>query len=85
MLPIGAYEPRWFMAFSHMDPSEAYRAFIDLRARFLLPMHWGTFDLTDEPVDLPPRELARLVEERGGDERVRTLAIGERWKLPERE
>jgi N-acyl-phosphatidylethanolamine-hydrolysing phospholipase D len=85
MLPIGAYEPRWFMQYQHMDPAEAYQAFLDLGARFMLPMHWGTFDLTDEPVDLPPRVLAEVVAERGGDpERVRTLAVGERWKLPER-
>ncbi len=85
MLPIGAYEPRWFMKYQHMNPAEAYQAFVDLGARFLLPMHWGTFDLTDEPVDLPPRELARVLQERGGDaERVRTLAIGERWRVPER-
>jgi N-acyl-phosphatidylethanolamine-hydrolysing phospholipase D len=85
MLPIGAYEPRWFMRFQHMDPAEAYRAFLDLGARFMLPMHWGTFDLTDEPVDLPPAELARAVEAAGGDARVATLAIGERWKVPERD
>ena len=85
MLPIGAYEPRWFMKYAHMNPAEAYQAFVDLGARFLLPMHWGTFDLTDEPIDLPPRELARVLEERGGDaERVHTLAIGERWKIPAR-
>lgn len=85
MLPIGAYAPRWFMAYQHMDPAEAYQAFLDLRAGTMLPMHWGTFDLTDEPLDLPPRELARVVAERsGGDDRVRILAIGERWKVPER-
>ncbi len=85
MLPIGAYEPRWFMGYQHMDPAGAYRAFQDLGARFMLPMHWGTFDLTDEPVDLAPHELAQVVEAQQGDpERIRTLAIGERWKLPER-
>jgi N-acyl-phosphatidylethanolamine-hydrolysing phospholipase D len=48
-------------------------------------MHWGTFDLTDEPLDLPPRELERVVAERsGGDERIRVLAVGQRWKVPER-
>ncbi len=85
MLPIGAYAPRWFMAYQHMDPAEAYQAFLDLRAGTMLPMHWGTFDLTDEPLDLPPRELARIVAERsGGDDRIRVLAVGERWKVPER-
>ena len=83
MLPIGAYEPRWFMRYQHMNPAEAYQAFLDLRARFMLPMHWGTFDLTDEPLDRPPRELARALEARGGDARVRTLAVGERWRVPE--
>jgi N-acyl-phosphatidylethanolamine-hydrolysing phospholipase D len=85
MLPIGAYEPRWFMRYHHLDPAEAYQAFLDLGARAMLPMHWGTFDLTDEPIDLPPKELARVLAERGGDPRVRTLAIGERWEVPERE
>ncbi|MEE2679854.1 MAG: MBL fold metallo-hydrolase [Myxococcota bacterium] len=84
LLPIGAYEPRWFMRWQHMDPAEAYQAFLDLNARFMLSMHWGTFDLTDEPVDLPPTELDRVVSARGGDERVRSLAVGETWKLPER-
>jgi N-acyl-phosphatidylethanolamine-hydrolysing phospholipase D len=84
MLPIGAYEPRWFMGWQHLDPAQSYQAFLDLKARFMLPMHWGTFDLTDEPLDLAPRELAAGLAERGGDPRVRTLAIGERWKVPAR-
>lgn len=85
MLPIGAYEPRWFMTYQHMDPEEAYRAFLDLRARIMLPMHWGTFDLTDEPLDLPPKVLAEVVARRAGsDDRVRVLRVGERWKVPAR-
>ncbi len=88
MLPIGAYEPRWFMRSQHMDPAEAYQAFLDLRGRFMLPMHWGTFDLTDEPVGLPPFELRRVLEERGlgreAREAVRVMAIGERWKVVDR-
>lgn len=86
MLPIGAFAPRWFMAYQHLDPEEAYQAFLDLRARAMLPMHWGTFDLTDEPLDLPPRLLAEAVARRAGaDGRVRVLAIGERWRVPPRE
>ena len=86
LLPIGAYEPRWFMQYQHMSPGEAYQTFLDLRARYLLPMHWGTFDLTDEPLDLPPRALRAELARRGGDPaRAPILAIGERWRLPERE
>ena len=86
MLPIGAYQPRWFMRYQHMDPAEAYRAFMDLGARFMLPMHWGTFDLTHEPVDQPAKELARVVAAEGGDpERSPILAIGEAWHVPPRE
>jgi len=83
LLPIGAYEPRWFMKYSHMDPAEAYQAYLDLGASHMAAMHWGTFDLTDEPADLPPRVLQQVVRRRGGDpERVRVFAIGERWHLP---
>jgi N-acyl-phosphatidylethanolamine-hydrolysing phospholipase D len=86
MLPIGAYEPRWFMAHQHMNPEEACRAFEDLGARYLLPMHWGTFDLTDEPMDLPPRVLSEVVYRRGlAMDRVPILAVGERFRIPDQE
>jgi N-acyl-phosphatidylethanolamine-hydrolysing phospholipase D len=82
-LPIGAYEPRWFMRIQHMDPAEAWQAFLDLGAHFMLPMHWGTFDLTDEPVDLAPRVLEDAVAARHGErERLHILAVGERWHIP---
>ncbi len=79
-LPIGAYEPRWFMRYQHVNPEEAWQAFHDLGARTMVPMHWGCFDLTDEPVDLPPRVLAELLKREAADpSRVRTMAVGERW------
>jgi N-acyl-phosphatidylethanolamine-hydrolysing phospholipase D len=85
LLPIGGYEPRWFMRYQHLNPEEAFRAFEELRARYMIGMHWGTFDLTDEPLDLPPRVLAEIVARAGADpERVRTSAIGQRWRLPPR-
>jgi N-acyl-phosphatidylethanolamine-hydrolysing phospholipase D len=84
MLPIGAYEPRWFMRYQHLDPAGALQAFRDLDARFMVGMHWGTFDLTDEPLDEAPRELARILPESGVEpERVRVLAVGERWRVPD--
>ncbi|MEE8278716.1 MAG: MBL fold metallo-hydrolase [Thermoanaerobaculia bacterium] len=83
LLPIGSYEPRWFMRYQHMDPAEAYRAFQDLGARYMLPMHWGAFDLTHEPVDLAPAVFQRAVAAAGGDpERSPLLAVGEGWHLP---
>ena len=64
---------------------EGDQAFIDLDARFMAAMHWGTFDLTDEPLDLPPSVLREVVADRGGEaEQVRIFAIGERWAVPER-
>ena len=73
------------MRYQHLNPEEAYRAFTELRARYMIGMHWGTFDLTDEPLDLPPKVLAQIVaQERADPERVRTHAIGERWHLPPR-
>lgn len=58
LLPIGAYDPVWFMQPQHMGPEEAVQAFLDLDARTMVTMHWGTFRLTDEPIGEPP-ERAR--------------------------
>ncbi|WP_420125560.1 MBL fold metallo-hydrolase [Longimicrobium sp.] len=57
LMPIGAYEPRWFMAPAHMNPEEAVRAYRELGGRgAFVPMHWGTFRLTDEdPLEPPVR------------------------------
>lgn len=57
LLPIGAYDPEWFMRSQHMTPGDAVQAFLDLGARRLVAMHWGTFKLTDEPLDEPPSLL----------------------------
>eukprot|EP01099_Mayorella_cantabrigiensis_P003698 TRINITY_DN2795_c0_g1_i1.p1 TRINITY_DN2795_c0_g1~~TRINITY_DN2795_c0_g1_i1.p1 ORF type:complete len:362 (-),score=59.83 TRINITY_DN2795_c0_g1_i1:19-1104(-) len=58
LIPIGAYSPRWFMKFSHINPEEAVQIAIDIQAKQSIGMHWGTFMLTTEPV-LEPRELLR--------------------------
>ncbi|MCB9744184.1 MAG: MBL fold metallo-hydrolase [Alphaproteobacteria bacterium] len=65
VLPLGAYEPRWFMKEQHMSPESSVQAFVDLGARRFLGMHWGTFNLTDEPADHGAYTLLpRILEER---------------------
>ncbi len=65
LLPIGAYEPRWFMRQQHMNPEEAVRAHCDLRPGRSLGMHFGTFQLTDEGIDAPVRALRAAQAEAG--------------------
>jgi L-ascorbate metabolism protein UlaG (beta-lactamase superfamily) len=78
LLPIGAYEPRWFMKNHHINPEEAVKAHKDLRARKSVAMHWGTFPLTDEPLDEPPRRLkAALTNQDLSDEDFLVLMHGE--------
>ena len=64
LLPIGAYEPRWFMRSQHMNPDDAVKAHLDLGVGLSLAIHWGTFQLTDEALEAPLRELvaARLAQ-----------------------
>lgn len=57
MIGIGAYEPQWFMQSAHTGPTDAYRAFTDLKAKYWIPMHYGTFDLSDEPIFYPEQIL----------------------------
>ena len=78
LLPIGAYDPEWFMGRQHMNPEQALAALQALGAGEMLAMHWGTFKLTDEPLDEPPRRLeAERVRLGLPAERVRVLALGE--------
>jgi N-acyl-phosphatidylethanolamine-hydrolysing phospholipase D len=83
LLPVGAYEPRWFMADSHVNPDEAVRIHTDLKAKRSLGIHWGTFQLTDESLDEPPRALAQARQAHGvADDVFFLLAVGETRRLP---
>ncbi len=63
LLPIGAYEPRWFMAPMHTSPEDAVSIHRDLECSLSIAMHWGTFAQTDEPFDEPPRLLAQAMRD----------------------
>ncbi len=65
LLPIGAYEPRWFMRQHHVNPEEAVQAHLDLQPRRSIGMHFGTFQLTDEAIDAPISAL-RQAQARAG-------------------
>ena len=81
-IPIGAYEPRWFMQIMHVNPEEAVKIHQDLNARFSVAMHWGTFLLTDEPLDEPPHRLASARRAAGvSEEEFFLMKHGETRKL----
>ncbi|WP_240644496.1 MBL fold metallo-hydrolase [Paenibacillus paeoniae] len=82
LMPIGAYEPEWFMGPQHVSPEEALQAFEDTGAKWFVPMHYGAFKLAD---DTPREALDRLEAERCRrcleEDRVIVLPLGETWKL----
>jgi L-ascorbate metabolism protein UlaG (beta-lactamase superfamily) len=79
LLPIGAYEPRWFMAAQHLKPEEAVRAHLDLGARLSIGMHFATFhQLSDEAIDAPVQALVIARREQSvPDDAFRVLGFGE--------
>ena len=78
LIPVGAYEPRWFMREQHVDPTEAVRIHKDIGARRSVGIHWGTFNLTDESLDQPPIDLALARKAAGvADADFSVMAIGE--------
>jgi L-ascorbate metabolism protein UlaG (beta-lactamase superfamily) len=77
LIGIGAYEPRWFMHPNHNTPEEAVQAFIDCRAKTLVPMHYGRFNMSDEPPSQPLRHFQQEVERRDLTNRTKILAIND--------
>jgi len=85
LIAVGAYEPRWFMQNQHINPAEAVQIHRDLHAKRSVGVHWGTFNLTDEPLDQPPKDLAAARQAQGvADDDFFLLKIGETRKLPAR-
>lgn len=83
MLPIGAYDPAWFMEWHHLNPEQAGRAYLETGARVFLPMHWGAFQLTDEPLAEPSARIRAWWEAEGPRDgrEMRVLAVGETVSL----
>lgn len=65
IINLGAYEPRWFMKSSHMNPADTAKAFKELKAKHLMVVHWGTFRLGDEPVHFPPMQMREEMKRQG--------------------
>ena len=83
ILPIGAYEPRWFMKGQHQNPGEAVRGMLEAGATYAVGHHWATFQLTNEAIDEPGRHLTEALERLGvASERFRPLLAGEAWDIP---
>ena len=76
---LGAYEPRWFMAQSHINPKETVKAFKELKAKKLMVIHWGTFQLGDEPVHFPPIHIRQELEKEGLSDKFVDLSHGETY------
>ena len=82
LLPIGAYSPRDFMKYAHMNPEEAVKAHLDLDSRLSIGMHYGTFQLTAEPIGEPIEKLEEeLISKNLSSKRFRVLKFGKVLKL----
>ncbi|NEX47887.1 MBL fold metallo-hydrolase [Pseudotabrizicola algicola] len=83
ILPIGAYEPRWFMRAQHQNPAEAVEGFVLSGARHAIGHHWGTFQLTDEAREAPLAALDAALKGKGiAADSFRALAPGRVWEIP---
>jgi len=83
ILPIGDYDPRWFMAYGHMNPEESLLAFEDLGRPMVLPIHYKTFPLADTGYDQPLAALRQaMVNYRDAAGRIVPLSAGESWDVP---
>ena len=80
LLPIGAYRPAWMMKASHMNPAQTVRSFFDLKADAMIPIHWGTFKLSLEPLDEPLKLLNQLSLQNGLEKRIKVLQPGQSYQ-----
>ena len=81
MFPIGAYAPQFLMAEEHMTPEEAGEAYEEVKGKQFIPMHYGTYDLSDEPLGEPIRRLRKYFTENNNSENLVELAVGEEYAI----
>ncbi len=79
MLPIGAYSPKFVMKTSHTTPEEAIKIFNDLGGKLFIPMHYGTYDLSDEPLGEPIKRLEKCFDTEEHRKKLKKLIVGEEF------
>jgi len=77
LMPIGAYKPKFIMDWAHISPEEAVQASNDMNVKHFIPMHYGTFDLSDEPASEPIQEIMKLKEKDNLKAILHSLNVGE--------
>ena len=80
--PITAYKPAWFQR-NHATPEDALKMFLESGAKFMVPIHWGTFILSHEPLEEPLERLRAEAKRLGIEDRVVVLKHGESFTIPE--
>ena len=80
IIGIGAYKPEWFMHPNHVSPQDAVKGFHEVGAKIFIPMHYGTFDISDEPVGEPLRIVEALERENKIQGKVKALSLGESFE-----
>ena len=77
ILPIGAYKPKWLHEIFHMNPAQAVQAFLDLGAKVLVPMHWGTFDISEETLQEPMALFLEEAKKKNLLDKAKIMTIGD--------
>ena len=81
LMPVGAYKPKFVMEWAHTSPEESVQGFHELKGKTFIPMHYGTFDLSDEPASEPPKILKQLETENIINGTLKVLHVGEEFLL----